>query len=458
MKKHFSSSYRPGFAPILVIGIIAAIVFIALAVFGPWELPGFGQLSQRQIDQAISAAEVQSPTIPPGDSDQDGFSDEVEKWIRTDTADNCADNVKDAAWPPDFNNDKVVNMTDVDLLKPYFGQRVKGDSSKRFDLNADKKINLSDVFQLRNFFDASCPFYFVKVTPEISKINVEWAPAIQTSPETVKIHGVDLTARGYTQCDLTMANDYILERYLEQGSKSFSIDGSNALITPGHKYCVLFTTQKVTSSTKSIFEIPKYNLSAVPSSREIIFNWTPSLQFDPGSLGIYWGDMTASGKTECNSQDDLPTGSFAGALTYDLKVGQSSFTWNSTTTNYSVTPDHKYCTYLFQAVPGGASVVISNFLEVTSLVDPASDLDQDGFSYNVETYIGTDPSDNCADDVNDSAWPPDFNNDKIVDDVDVAVIKDAWNRAEVRFDLNMTGLVDMSDIVLVKSYYGKSCG
>ena len=96
-----------------------------------------------------------SPT--PGDTDHDGFTDAVEKWIKTDPADNCADNLTDAAWPPDINNDKKVDQADADAFKPYmlssYGQTK---FNHRFDLNADKKINVGDVLQLRPYMGTSC--------------------------------------------------------------------------------------------------------------------------------------------------------------------------------------------------------------------------------------------------------------------------------------------------------------
>ena len=365
MKKHFSSSYRPGFAPILVIGIIAAIVFVALVVFGPWELPGFGQLSQRQIDQAISAAEANSPTIPPNDSDQDGFSDEVEGWIRTDKADNCADNTNDAAWPPDFNNDKAVNMTDVDLLKAYFGQRVKGENNRRYDLNADKTINLSDVFLLRNFFDKGCPYYFLAVEPLNQSVSFKWQP--------------------------------------------------------------------------SISELP---------------------------VGLYGIDLTDTGKTQCSRPEDF-VGGFA--WTYDLKVGQTSYTGDSSSTgSFSIKfkSGHTYCAYLFKTGGGALSSYVTYTLPAPSPLpssSPTSDNDNDGFVYKIEEYIGTDPNDNCPDGATDAAWPPDINNDKTVNTLDVGAFRSVFSSKvgdanyNRRYDLNADQVINLSDIYILRNYNGKSC-
>ena len=74
VKKLFASKLRKGFAPLLLLlGIVAVFILILFIVFGPEEIGNFGQLSERQKDQAISAAG--EPAIPLGDSDQDGFAD-----------------------------------------------------------------------------------------------------------------------------------------------------------------------------------------------------------------------------------------------------------------------------------------------------------------------------------------------------------------------------------------------
>jgi len=217
---------------LLLLGIVAVLLLLGVFIFGPWELPGFGQLSQRQVDQAISAAEANSPTIPPGDSDQDGFTDEVERWIHTDAADNCADDTNDAAWPPDFNNDKAVDMTDADMFKPYFGQKVTGEKSKRFDLNADKLINLSDVFLLRQYFNKGCPYYFMS-NPRTEGPNVlfNWAPATEAP---ILFAAIDLTKSGQSDCNSTQAfQSSAFSTTINAGQQTFGWSKGEG----GHEYC-----------------------------------------------------------------------------------------------------------------------------------------------------------------------------------------------------------------------------
>jgi hypothetical protein len=78
-----------------------------------------------------------------GDSDGDGFSDKAEKYMGTKVYIACGSN----AWPPDFDNNQFVNVSDLNyLLPPVFGSKV-GDPlySRRLDLIPNGKIDQSDV-------------------------------------------------------------------------------------------------------------------------------------------------------------------------------------------------------------------------------------------------------------------------------------------------------------------------
>lgn len=243
---------KNGIVSLLLLGTVAVLLLLGLTIFGPWELPGFGQLSQRQVDQAISAAVV--PTIPPNDSDQDGFSDEVEKWIKTDSGDNCSDDANDAAWPPDFNNDKVVNMTDVDMMKAQFGSRAKGENNRRYDLNADKVINLTDVFLLSNFFNKGCPYHFMS-EPRFEGPNVifTWTPVTEVP---VLIRAIDLTKSG--QLDCNSAQSYQSSAFTTTigiGQRSYGWSQPE----PGHNYCAALLDRETNSylvSNSVNFTIP----------------------------------------------------------------------------------------------------------------------------------------------------------------------------------------------------------
>ena len=87
------------------------------------------------------------------DSDGDGFADTVELFVGTDPGIGCGP----GAWPPDFNDDERVSITDVLELKASFGS-VQGDVNyqARHDLNADGRISIADVLILKPIFGSSC--------------------------------------------------------------------------------------------------------------------------------------------------------------------------------------------------------------------------------------------------------------------------------------------------------------
>jgi hypothetical protein len=105
---------------------------------------------------------------PSGDGDCDGFPNSSasdgrghEAFMGTDTSDRCPDNPTDQAWPPDMNNNGVVNLTDVIAFGPVFN--TVGPSppyNSRFDLTASPQpngaVNLSDVIVMGPFFNRAC--------------------------------------------------------------------------------------------------------------------------------------------------------------------------------------------------------------------------------------------------------------------------------------------------------------
>jgi len=86
-----------------------------------------------------------------------------------------------------------------------------------------------------------------------------------------------------------------------------------------------------------------------------------------------------------------------------------------------------------------------------------------------EDFIGTDPTDNCADTATPmdergpdygeplSPWPPDFNDNGFTDIGDLVGLKNHWvpigNPYHHRYDLNANGMCDIGDLVLLKTYW-----
>jgi hypothetical protein len=87
---------------------------------------------------------------------------------------------------------------------------------------------------------------------------------------------------------------------------------------------------------------------------------------------------------------------------------------------------------------------------------PGSDTDGDGWKDEDEWYITTDCLDSCPEDATDDALPPDNNNDKDVNILDLLNYKPklvgAYDR---RYDLNTDAVIDVLDILLYKPELAK---
>jgi photosystem II stability/assembly factor-like uncharacterized protein len=100
---------------------------------------------------------------PPVDTDGDGFSDCAEQYMGTNINLACpltsaADDEAVDAWPPDFNDDTFVDISDTARLNAQrFGaKRGDPDYNPRYDLNADGFIDISDVSVLNSRWGQTC--------------------------------------------------------------------------------------------------------------------------------------------------------------------------------------------------------------------------------------------------------------------------------------------------------------
>ena len=93
------------------------------------------------------------------DDDNDGFTDEIESYLRTDSLDACPDGPSDDAWPLDINNDGGINVvTDVLNFRGRIGA-TPGDPNwwQRLDLNGDGGISVvGDVLTYRGMIGETC--------------------------------------------------------------------------------------------------------------------------------------------------------------------------------------------------------------------------------------------------------------------------------------------------------------
>src|SRR3989344_4792051 len=96
----------------MFIGAGIVMSFLVLASLAPQIGERLGNLSVQKSAQESHAAGI--------DTDGDGFSDEIERWVDTSVTIPCPRDVNDFAWPPDINNDRLVNLTDVLRFNPSF--------------------------------------------------------------------------------------------------------------------------------------------------------------------------------------------------------------------------------------------------------------------------------------------------------------------------------------------------
>jgi len=118
------------------------------------DIDGDGRLNQ--VDGCAT-----TPTVwqtPLGDGDCDGWTTGIEFTLTTDPLDNCPDNASDDAWPPDMDNSKMINISDLVPFKPHFGATDPSDPiyDTRYDLDLSGSINISDLVLFKPFFGLSC--------------------------------------------------------------------------------------------------------------------------------------------------------------------------------------------------------------------------------------------------------------------------------------------------------------
>jgi len=93
------------------------------------------------------------------------------------------------------------------------------------------------------------------------------------------------------------------------------------------------------------------------------------------------------------------------------------------------------------------------------------DMDGDSWATASEAPIGTDPLDDCPDNVSDNAWPPDINNDRFVDILgDISVLSGEFGTtvppSPARHDVapaTPDGFVDIFDITRLAGLFATGC-
>ena len=86
------------------------------------------------------------------DDDNDTWRDTNEQYLTTNPLLQCGTN----AYPPDFDDTWLIDISDVLALKPAFGSDVTT-SLRRYDLVQSAAIDINDVLTLKPLFGTNCP-------------------------------------------------------------------------------------------------------------------------------------------------------------------------------------------------------------------------------------------------------------------------------------------------------------
>lgn len=136
----------------LVVVTLSVVASVTLLAQTPIDNRPIGRICDKYPTLPICKRVSPTPT-PVIDSDNDGFSDVVENYLGTNPKNACGPE----AWPPDFNDDKTVNIIDSGAIRPHFNSQIgQVNYDPRFDLNADGKINIIDTEVLKFYFGKSC--------------------------------------------------------------------------------------------------------------------------------------------------------------------------------------------------------------------------------------------------------------------------------------------------------------
>ncbi len=91
------------------------------------------------------------------DSDKDGFSDRLEKFMGTDPFLACGVNSQgQSGWPPDIDNNKTINSTDLLRESVHSGTNTTIAYDKRFDMDGNGILNATDLNKIASLYGKKC--------------------------------------------------------------------------------------------------------------------------------------------------------------------------------------------------------------------------------------------------------------------------------------------------------------
>jgi hypothetical protein len=106
------------------------------------------------------------------------------------------------------------------------------------------------------------------------------------------------------------------------------------------------------------------------------------------------------------------------------------------------------------------STVIASAEFADTVAEPVVDTDGDGVADNLDNckLVANTNQRDTDNDGYGNICDPDFNQNKIVDPLDLNSLKAQFGKASPNHDLNGNGIVDPLDLNILKSYWGKAPG
>src|SRR3990167_5107269 len=198
------------------------------------------------------------------------------------------------------------------------------------------------------------------------------------------------------------------------------------------------------------------------------FDWHPGIPLDSGTpLGpeintTYWWRLKAFNGVG-DSSHIYPDGPDAGTAD-DLSPPGGSFTTLDCRPNLQVTGFEVNGGQPGQPIQTvNATVTVKNAGQGYTFPQLTDDTDRDGFTNTEEAYMGTNANSVCsatsiANDEAVDALPADFNDDRIVDNADTALLAAAgFVPYNPRYDLDTNGSINVFDGLIMGPYLGKNC-
>ncbi len=243
---------------------------------------------------------------------------------------------------------------------------------------------------------------------------------------------------------------------------TFSLSPSEETFKKGCNYQVNINLDTQGVNTDGADALLLYDPNIFSITNSSITNGSIYPEYPGNSVNQINGQISISGISSV-SQPFNGQGLFA---TINLLVKDNASTGN-TALNFDFDPANPTKTSDSNIVERGTVVDVLNsvtdgnyIIGDESCITPSPDNDGDGWTNNQESFLGTDINDPCPDNRWDTAWPPDFNNDKRVNNKDFVLLNRIIKRNKLydkRYDLNLDNKLDGSDLGIITQNLGKKC-